>query len=342
MSGGLAEGVVERCERCGAVLDVSPDSVVVVCGYCGWVSLVGGGEAKVLAPDCADVSALRNLAESFVRSKAGGNVRLRELAFLMVPFWVVELDTWTRYNGYVEEVRTRQTGVGKRSRMESYRIYKPVRGEFKERVAVAVYGRRFEAIFGLSQLKASVISNYGRAHELNPQAIRGWSAISSELGESEAVEAAKTRVSEEHRARVESMTSKIFDCYTTANPLSSRLLIYPVVEARYEWGGKSYRICIDGLKDSPRILAAELPLTLRTRVARALLTVAGVAGAILLALVLQPLVGVEELPEELRLAAIAAAPIVSFVSGVVGAYSATIVQRVMRALKARDIMVLGG
>ncbi|BAJ50815.1 hypothetical protein CSUB_C0962 [Candidatus Caldarchaeum subterraneum] len=156
------------------------------------------------------------------------------------------------------------------------------------------------------------------------------------------MEAAKTRVTEEHRLRVEEMATKVFDCYTDAVARSARLILYPVDVARYESGGKSYRVCMDGAKGGAKPIAAELPITRRGRVARAIASVAAVLALSLAAIVLQQAAFIEELPVEARLAATAGPPLLAIAAGVYGAYTATQEQRVVKSAGEADIRVLGG
>lgn len=326
-------GAGARCPNCGAPIELSPDTVVLVCGYCGASTTQEGLTFTPLMVECEDRGVIRGALEQFLRAKARGGV-LRDVKYLFAPFWVVEVAAVTRYNGYKEERR----GSGK----SSYTEYRPVRGVIRERLAVAVYGRRFESVFGLSQVKSILLSRFEAAQPLDPERVRGWSVIGSELGEAGAVEAAKTRVAEEHRRKVEAMATKVFDCYTEAEARSARLILHPIVEARYEAGGKSYRVCMDGARGAARPLVAELPITAAGRIARGMAAVAAVLAISLAAAYLQPLLFVEDLPDELRLAIIAGPPLASAALGGFGAYAATQEQRVVKAVGEADVVVLGG
>ncbi|MCS7137913.1 MAG: hypothetical protein NZ941_06045 [Candidatus Caldarchaeum sp.] len=328
-----------RCANCGAPLEATPNAVVLVCGYCGWSATVEGAEVKPFVLEAEDKSFLRGFLERYVRSRAGGGSSVLEVKYLMVPVWAVEVHAATSYNGYRSETRTRTTGVGKNARTTAYTVYVPVKGEFDEDLAVAVYGRKFESIFGLGAVKSSLLSRLDAAVELDPSLTKGWEALGSELSREEAVEAAKTRAAEEHRKRAEKMTSRLFDCYTKAEPKSTRLILYPVLEARYESRGKSYRVCVDGVKGSARVLKAELPISAAARLGRAVAAAAVVLALALAAVFLQPLIG-SDLPEEAQLAIIAVPPIAAGAAGFLGSLSATAVQRIAKAVEETDIAVL--
>ncbi|GBC71813.1 hypothetical protein HRbin02_01601 [Candidatus Calditenuaceae archaeon HR02] len=322
-----------RCPNCGAPIELSPDTVVLVCGYCGASVSYVGGTFTPLIVECEDKGVIRSALERFVGEKARSGV-LKDVKYLVVPFWIVELEAVTKYNGYAEE-----TGYKGKS---LYREYRPLRGTIRERVAVAVYGRRFEGIFGLSQVKSILLSRFEAAQPFNPEMVKGWSVIGSELDEVEAIEAAKSRVADEHRRRVEEMATKVFDCYTDAEARAARLILHPVVEARYESGGKSYRVCMDGARGTARPLVAELPITVRGRAARAAAAVASVLAISLAAVVLQQIAFVEDLPVEVWLAVTAGPPLLATAAGAFGAYTATQEHRVLKSAGEADVRVLGG
>ncbi|MCS7118255.1 MAG: zinc ribbon domain-containing protein [Thaumarchaeota archaeon] len=337
----MSLGAAHVCANCGAPIDLSPDAVIAVCAYCGHVtSQEGPGVAPILLRPEKE-STIRAFIERYARRKAGHNAVIRDLKFLIVPMWVSELRARTRYNGYRVETRTRRVGSGRRSSVQTYKVYVPVRGTIDERVAVAAYGRKFETIFGLNAVKSSLLMRYDAGSEVDAAALRGWEVISSELSEREALEAARTTISDEHRKRVESMTTKLFDCYTETEPISLKLVLYPVVEVRYESGGKSYRMCVDGVEGDTRVLKAELPMTFSMRLSRAAAGITVVLASAVAAIYLQPLVG-SDLDWELQLVVIAAPTVTAAIGGLFGATWATAIQRVERALKEVDFRVLGG
>ncbi|MDW8063013.1 MAG: hypothetical protein RMI43_02450 [Candidatus Caldarchaeum sp.] len=325
-----------RCGNCGAAVDATAFAVVVVCSYCGWASVVEEGLSTVVPED---LGFLRSRLESFVRDKAGETTSVREAKFLMIPFWAVELDAVTTYNGYRTETRSKTTRVGNASRTTTYTLYVPVKGRFEEKILTVVYGRKFETVFGLGTIKTAVLQKQGQAVKLQPSLTKGWEVLGSEMSREEAVEAAENRVAEEHRKRVEKMTTKVFDCYTETRPVSARLLLYPVVEARYESRGKSYRLCMDAAKESAKVLKAELPITMGARLLRAVATAAVVLGLAVAAVVLQPLIGTD-LPSELQLAIVAAPPITAALAGVAGSIAATAVQKITKTVEESDLMVM--
>ncbi|MEM0384241.1 MAG: hypothetical protein QXX19_05105 [Candidatus Caldarchaeum sp.] len=336
----MASSAEFRCGVCGAPLDASPHSVVVVCGYCGWISSSGPQEVKPLTIVPEDKTLVRTLLERHVRLKAGSASILRDIRYLLVPVWVVDVKASTRYSGYRTETRSVRVGSGKNARRHTYSVYVPVEGVVEESLAVAVYGRKFESIFGLGAVKSRVLSRAASAVELQPSLTKGWDVLGSEFTQEEVLEAAETRVAEEHRRRLEARTTKLYDCYTKAAAETASLILYPVIEARYESHGKSYRLCADGVKGASSVLKAELPITLLGRVVRAALTAVAVLAAAVASVLLQPLIG-SDLSEELQLIIVFGPPAAAVIAGFTGTVSATAVQKIMNAVEETDIRVLG-
>ena len=95
-----------KCQSCNAPLTVSPDDVVIVCGYCGYTSTIEGEKIEnhfVLEPtiDSADV---REKITKWVGR--GGKARVTEAILRFVPFWVESMHAYTHYEGYKKHTET--------------------------------------------------------------------------------------------------------------------------------------------------------------------------------------------------------------------------------------------
>lgn len=326
-----------RCQNCGAPIELSPDTVISVCSYCGHVesSFPLGASPLMVRP--ARAQELRDFVERAVRKEGGKGASIRDVRFVAVPVWVAELRARTRYNGYKVEHKTRSTG----RRTTVYKVYYPVTGTLDERLAVAVYGRKFESIFGLGAVKWSALTRYEAAGGLDPGALRGWEVLGSELTEEEAWKSAEVGAADAHRSRVESMATKVFDCYTETDRSSIRLVLYPVVEARYESRGKSYRLCVDGAEGGVKVLKAEAPVSLLRRAKWMLVGAGAVLATAALGPVIEPLL-YEDVSLEAKLILLALPPGLAALWGYLSARSATAIQRLKRLSKEEDVRVLEG
>ncbi|MEM1598064.1 MAG: zinc ribbon domain-containing protein [Pyrobaculum sp.] len=136
-----------RCSNCGAPLDVTPDSVVVVCRYCGAPNFVAGGSGEVLAvPTLASSEILKRAVE---RTRRDFNLRRRmgELNFaspelVYVPYYFVDLALSAAYTALVTVTYTRTVYVRgqPRTRLETRRVN--VSGRVRLAEVVPVVARR--------------------------------------------------------------------------------------------------------------------------------------------------------------------------------------------------------
>jgi ribosomal protein L37AE/L43A len=317
-------GLVYQCQTCGASLEISPDAVVYICPYCGSASSLEGGGVELtgLMPTSADD--VSRAVAGFLRSKAGREARIRDVKVLMLPFWAVHQRVKTRYNGYRREYRS--TGKGQ------YPVYVPVKGELDEEMTTIVYARAFEAVFGLEDLKERVLLRLREAGKFDPvKAAKHAKLIAPEVSEQEAIERAKTIASETHRRKVQRMTTKLFDCYTESEPLSTKLIMYPVAVIDYEWEGRKYRASADASVNAPdRVLKAELPMGGRYRLLVAMAT-AGLVLLISLAAVLsQAALNAGFVEGEGALLAVVLPPAAAAAVGFFGSRRATAEHRVYR------------
>jgi len=259
-------GLAVKCPQCGASLDLSPDSVVYVCRYCGWSGFVHEQQLEVVGVPPLGQEQLNGAVASFVRRKAGRDSSVLEQKLMMVPFWMVKVHAVTRYNGYKKEMRSRVVGSGKNARTELYEVYRPVKGTMEEEMLTALFARRHERIFGLDRVERAVKDAPPKElpQDLLKDLAKRAEFLSSSIGLDEANEWAKTFVADDHRKRVQGMCTKVFDCYTDASPTSSLLSYYPIISVRYKGRDRTYRAVFDGA--SGKVLEAEVPVTLGQRV----------------------------------------------------------------------------
>jgi len=264
MSAKTALGVATKCPECGASLEATPDTVVYVCRYCGWAGVPKGQALELEGIEAAKKEDVEKEVKKFISSKAGPDAEIKEEKSVFLPFWVVELHASTNYNGYRNETR----GSGK----NTYTVHVPVKGVLEEDTTVPVYARALGALFGLTDVKNKVAGAFSQSKKLDiVKAAKEADVLNPEIDEEEGEESAKTFVEDDHRDRVEEMTSKLYDCYTTTQVTSKRLMLFPVMQVKYELDGKIYRICADASKRADeRVLKAELPISRRARVATAI------------------------------------------------------------------------
>jgi hypothetical protein len=250
-----------KCPNCAASLDLSPDSVIYVCRYCGWSGFVTNEQLEITGVLPSDPGQTEAAVDAFLRRRTGGEYSISERKLIMAPFWLITAHGHTIYNGYRKETRSRTVGSGKDAHTESYTVYRPVRGVIDEDLALTLFARRHERIFAQDKAEEAVRKSSPAKltqEQLKPLA-KSCEFLSSSIGVDEANHWAETRVGDTHRARVEAMCTKVFECYTDASIPSSRLSFYPLYTVRYESRGRTYRLLYDAAKVS--VLEAEVPLS---------------------------------------------------------------------------------
>lgn len=142
-----------RCLHCGAPLELSPDSVVVVCRYCGFANFVAGDPADVLAVGTLPAGEILKRAVERTRRDFHLGRRMSRINFaapqlFYVPFYFVDVDLWAAYRAKVSVTYTRTVYVGGRptTRLESRVV--EVAGRVHYGDVVGVLARR--AAWGLS------------------------------------------------------------------------------------------------------------------------------------------------------------------------------------------------
>ena len=261
MSSVVASGLAVKCPNCAASLDLSPDTVIYVCKYCGWSGFVTDEKIDISGVVPQDPATLKSSVESFLGKRMKRDYSISEEKLIMAPFWLVKTHGVTRYNGYRSESRTRTVGSGKDQHTEAYTVYRPVKGTIDEELLLTLFARRHERVFGLERAEQAVHDSAPSGltqDQLKPLA-KSCEFLSSSIGLDEAQHWAETQVADMHRAKVQGMCTKVFDCYTDATIESCQLSFYPLYQVRYENKGRTFRMLFDGAKGT--VLEAEVPLT---------------------------------------------------------------------------------
>jgi hypothetical protein len=267
-----------KCQSCNAPLTVSPDDVVIVCGYCGFTSTVEGEKIEnhfVLEPTIDSGEIYDKINEWVGR---GGKARVTEAHLRFVPFWVESMHAYTSYQGYKKHTETEHYTDSQGKRRSRTKIeYEPIQGHFDENRSVNVLCRRGATFYSLGELdKALHVTKRG----ITPFDYNAITAVeskplflNSELTDADAYEIAETFVAQDHRGRADSRATKIWDCHSRINKTGSYLLHVPHWLVRYQFGSETYRVGIDG--HTKKILKGEVPISGSFRSAMFILSIIG-------------------------------------------------------------------
>ncbi|MFW9830648.1 MAG: hypothetical protein ACFFD8_02625 [Candidatus Thorarchaeota archaeon] len=284
-----------KCQSCNAPLTVSPDDVVIVCGYCGFTSTIEGEKVEnhfVLEPkiDQADV---HDKVKEWVGR--GGKARVTEAILRFVPFWVESMHAYTNYQGYKRHQETEYYTDSKGKRRSRTKIeYEPIQGTFDENRSVNVLCRRGATFYSQDELDKALHVTKGEIEPFNYNAITAVESkplfLNSELSDPDAYEIAETFIEDEHRSRAESRATEIWDCNTRVQKTGSYLLHVPHWLVRYQFGTETYRVGLDG--HTKKILKGEIPISTAFRgvmfFISLLALIIGTVGTYFVAVFLQP------------------------------------------------------
>ncbi len=235
------------CPDCGAPLKIRPGEAIITCEYCGSdVNLAVGKKYFLkhsIIPATYDNQAIMGEIKSWMkkgflkpsdlarRSKILG----AELRFL--PFFIVNVTATSSYEG----VLTR-TGLNL-----------PKKGEFSKTYYWKVLGRRgshfptrsYEVpASGKADFNLSLLSKDGKF-------------LNSELDEREAGEITTQEVKEHHKFLLSAEVDHITSIDTRVDIKNTEFLHAPVWFIKYEYGGKTYEVILDGATGDE--ITAEIP-----------------------------------------------------------------------------------
>lgn len=284
-----------KCQSCNAPLTVSPDDVVIVCGYCGFTSTVEGEKIEnhfVLEPTIDSGEIYDKINEWVGR---GGKARVTEAHLRFVPFWVESMHAYTSYQGYKKHTETEYYTDSQGKRRSRTKIeYEPIQGHFDENRSVNVLCRRGATFYSLGELDKALHVTKRGIKPFDYNAITAVESkplfLNSELTDADAYEIAETFVAQDHRGRADSRATKIWDCHSRINKTGSYLLHVPHWLVRYRFGSETYRVGIDG--HTKKILKGEVPISGSFRGAMFILSIIGfligTVGTYLVAQLLSP------------------------------------------------------
>lgn len=282
-----------RCPRCSASVQLTPETIIYVCPYCGWAGSVFGKEVSLLAWPAGR----REDVEALVRRR-GCELVSAELRY--VPFWVFEASVSADYTALVvyRERRVvargsyaRAYGGGPRWEVEVATRRASVSGRVAFSAVKAIPLRLGVEIYGGEKLRAWV----QRAWETRPpsrieaEEARSFAAsmLAPEIGEDAArvraedeledYAAAKARRDAATHVRGDVVSVKLIRLEPRVEFRGSALVFAPYWFFTYSRSGSLY----SGSAAGPELstLELELPLSNAERVARLLGALASAMAA---------------------------------------------------------------
>ena len=278
------ESKAYRCKRCGGPLEITPETIVAVCEYCGYPNWM-----KEVEEDIVIVSSLKRsdierafkerVSEDFDLSRIKDKIDIIEVKGIYVPFYFITVKATARYAGYVK--RTRKIGSGKKARIivEKERVS----GRLSSVMKVPVLARRSAEDFSITEL--AEFYKYSKPKVIDIREI-DWSEIklpvlNAELTSSEAADIARDEAGDKLRGKAKSKVDELteFHCITRVLDVSPLTLI-PYWYLVYRYGKAQYKAAYAGW--SCHLLAIQEPVLIYHRLMYFLGALSGCALSALL------------------------------------------------------------
>ncbi|WP_366939850.1 hypothetical protein [Thermococcus sp.] len=265
-----------KCERCGAPLEVTPETIVAVCPYCGFPNHITGNlrtEDMFIVPSMNK----NQIAEAFWRTverdfdlrRIKDSIQIVEIEGHYAPYWVgdVHVEGDVEYTVLEEECHTYTDSEGK-TETRCHTVERHYHDHVDETLHLIGPARRQVASFGVDD----IIKHYSRT---NPEEKRlldldegQWERLKLEILNTEMdEEQAKLMMREDAidviRNRYSAKADRIdlFDV-KAGEPNYTRLVLLPMWTVYYKFENSIYHSVFSGW-DGKRVASTEPMSTLR-------------------------------------------------------------------------------
>lgn len=243
----LQETVV-KCKRCGAPLEYTPDSIFIVCSYCGNANWFVD-ESKVQIFVVPSQSRDKILEAFWNRMRKDEDMRkiVQELEItdtygVYVPIFLSKVEASSVWSG----IELRTVVSGKQTRVE--RVQKD--GKFSDVLQLSISARRAAEEFGLDELITKISSlppSYVKLEEINWNDIK-LQVLNTEISQTEAVDEIKDKAEDLVRQRVKTNNNlsefNFYSCDTKI--VEANLLLVPLWIVTYKYKNGVYNAAISG------------------------------------------------------------------------------------------------
>jgi len=287
----LAAGAA-RCQRCGAPLELTPETIVAVCEYCGFPNWTSQAYIHPIELVPARSSEARYFFQKYLETDPDmkslrGRVELRGTDTIYVPLYIAEVEATARYSGVATVTLTRtkivKTSKGTEVRTETRYVTVSVSGVVDRDFELPLVARRvvdktmvepLVSYYMKTRPESTPIQNVEwdevkgtvLASEVTPQDAQVWARDEACDQLQEEVE---KLMEKEARAKAAAMSpgwipglvvwsSKRIPCKAVNRRLSPILLV-PMIIAYYSYAKSLYKVMFSGWDGAK--LYAEEPLT---------------------------------------------------------------------------------
>jgi hypothetical protein len=247
---------VYRCINCGGALDVTPETIVAVCEYCGypnWINESAKTGIMIVPSKSRDdiLNAFFNrVNHDFDLSHIKNEISVKDIQGFYVPYWIVYINVNAHYEGYKTEITT-----GPRGQIQTRKVH--VSGNITFSKTYGILARRAVEDLAVENLSQHYIeSNVKNEIELGQI---DWSKVklkvlSGEYDEKTAIVEAKERAFNEAKKKAQSNVSELtrFTCITQiANQSKPKLILLPYWLLTYSYKDSIFRFVASGWDAKP-------------------------------------------------------------------------------------------
>jgi len=296
------DGSAYRCKYCGAPLRVGPDSVVVVCPYCGKPNWVRGNPRELYAAPSVSRDEAERAFIDFAKRDPDlrglvnkGLLGVARVEIVFIPFYVARGRVGGDYDYRGVVVKTRTVKRGDRYVTETTRIPFHERGSMETSFQAMASAKRVLGEEAADELAKHFAEKPPRLRRLDEIEWRKgeYTALAADYDADEAKariiddvcdwfrewvdKEVRNRVSRRHGGGRVEVSSRSITCRPSIGDLSGPVLL-PLAKIFYTVSGKIYRAFFAAWDMEP--LVREEPLTPRQRIALAILSgaIGGLGG----------------------------------------------------------------
>ncbi|WP_461866918.1 hypothetical protein [Thermococcus sp.] len=262
-----------KCERCGAPLEVSPETIIAICPYCGYPNHISGSidtEHIYIAPslkkDAIYQAFMKRVEKDMDLRRLKDDIQVVEIEGHYVPYWRgrVSLTGEVKYMKRETECHTVTDSEGN-TREECHTVERHYH-EFIDRTMYLMgSARRQVTDFGINDIIEHYKKNSPKLKPLKDLNEDEWQKIkleilNTEIDEQQAKmlmkEDAVDVVREEYKAKSDEI--EYFRC-EPSEPEDVRLVLLPIWTVYYKYGNSIFKVAFSGW-DGKDVAATE-PMT---------------------------------------------------------------------------------
>lgn len=236
-----------RCSHCGAPVEFNPGELIATCKYCGFTTVIETGQAfnfdHSLLLNNYSLEQITAIVREWMRSgfmKPGDLSRkskIVESSLVYLPFWVVTVQSQTKYKGIFERISPAIVKEGQIQKEYNWLVLARQAADFPTReYDVPLAGKipyDFRKIEGFAKL------------------------LNSEVDRDQAIELARQQIDMHHQFLLQQEVDKIIESTTTVDLKQLVYLHAPIWFIKYDYKNNQYNMIVDG--SSGMVIKGDIP-----------------------------------------------------------------------------------